>query len=72
MLELSENYSLTSGSVWNYYGDITYEVNDNASDDKSFEIKIKVIVKTSSKPPQSPQPGNPGDKTIPPKYLRNF
>ena len=52
LLEYSDSYSMTSGSLWNYYGD---EVNDSANEiddndkinnskiitSKSFEYKIK-------------------------------
>ena len=31
LLEYSQNSSMTSGSLWNYYRDIT-DVGDNASD----------------------------------------
>ena len=59
LLEYSENYSLTSGSLWNYYSD---EVNDSAdvndnnfrikdnktTTSKSFEYKTKIIGSTSN------------------------
>ena len=59
-LEYSENYSMTSGSLWNYYRD---EVNDDANENnsarnkinnnktitsKSFEYKKKLIGSTPS------------------------
>ena len=34
LLEYSDNYSMTSGSLWNYYRD---EINDDANEIKSFE-----------------------------------
>ena len=34
VLEYSQNYSITSGSLWNYYRDKINDVNDNASDGK--------------------------------------
>ena len=51
LLEYSDNYSMTSGSLWNYYRDeINDDANENASDNrinnnktirsKSFEYKI--------------------------------
>ena len=51
LLEYSNNYSMTSGSLWNYYRDeINDDANENASDNrinnnktirsKSFEYKI--------------------------------
>ena len=59
LLEYSENYSLTSGSLWSYYSD---EVNDSAdvnennfrikdnktTTSKSFEYKTKIIGSTSN------------------------
>ena len=42
LLEYSQNYSMTSGSLWNYYRDKIDDVDDNASDDKSFEYKTKM------------------------------
>ena len=36
-LEYSENYSMTSGSLWNYYRD---EVNDDANENNSARNKI--------------------------------
>ena len=37
LLENSQSYSMTSGSLWNYYRDETDDVDDNALDGKSFE-----------------------------------
>ena len=34
LLEYSQNYSMTSGSLWNYYRDEIDDVDDNASDVK--------------------------------------
>ena len=60
MLEYSSNYSMTSGSLWNYYRD---EVNDDTNEvvadhrlknskkttaSKSFEYKAKIIGRTAS------------------------
>ena len=80
LLEYSDNYSKTSGSLWNYYRD---EINDSANENndannyrinnnktttsKSFEYKTKILGTT------------PNDKNIldaevvvPLKYLSNF
>ena len=72
------------GSLWNYYRDKIDDVDDNASDDKSFEYKKKLIGKLPKRPAQ---PGNEGDADRPPqppvptlhvevtitlKYLSNF
>ena len=54
LLESRDNYSMTSGSLWNYYRDeINNDANENANDkrvninkiitSKSFEYKTKVI-----------------------------
>ena len=37
---------MTSGGLWNYYKDKIDDVDDNASDGKSFKYKIKIIGKT--------------------------
>ena len=37
----SENYSLTSGSLWNYYEDKVDNVNDNDSGSNSFKYNTK-------------------------------
>ena len=42
LLEYSQNYSMASGSLWNYYTDETDDVDDNASDGKSCKYKKKV------------------------------
>ena len=36
LLEYSDNYSMTSGSLWNYYRD---EVNDDANENNAARIK---------------------------------
>ena len=38
LLEYSDNYAKTSGSLWQYYRD---EPNDNLGDSESFKSKIK-------------------------------
>ena len=45
LLEYSHNYSMTSVSLCNYYRDkIDYvDVNNSASDGKSFEYKTKIV-----------------------------
>ena len=37
LLEYSDNYSMTSGTLWNYYRDEVVDVDDNTSASKSFE-----------------------------------
>ena len=39
LLDYSQNYSMTSGSLWNYYRDEIDDNNDNASDGKSLSRK---------------------------------
>ena len=41
LLQYSQNYSTTSGNLWNYYRDEIADVDDNASDGKSFKYKTK-------------------------------
>ena len=64
LIEYSDNYSKTSGSLWQYYRD---EPNDNLADSESFKSKTKITGKT-------PAAGNEKDVEImfPLKYLRNF
>ena len=64
LIEYSDNYAETSGSLWQYYRD---EPNDNLADSQSFKSKIKIIGKT-------PDNGNEKDVEImvPLKCLSNF
>ena len=64
LIEYSDNYSKTSGSLWQYY---KYDPNDSLTDSESFKSKIKTIGKT-------PNNGNTKDVEIivPLKYLSNF
>ena len=41
LLEYGQNYSMTSGSLWNYYRDEIDVINDNASDGRSFTYITK-------------------------------
>ena len=41
LIEYSDNYSKTSGSLWQYYKD---EPNDNIADSESFKSKVKIMV----------------------------
>ena len=41
---------MTSGRLCNYYREETDDVDDNASDDKSFEYKTKMEGKTPQRP----------------------
>ena len=64
LIEYSDNYSKTSGSLWQYYKD---DPNDNLTDSKSFKSKVKITGKT-------PNNGNTKDVEIIVrlKYLSNF
>ena len=64
MIEYSDNYSKTSGSLWQYYKD---DPNDNIADSESFISKVKRTGKT-------PNDGNTKNVAIivPLKYLSNF
>ena len=64
LIEYSDNYSKTSGSLWQYYKD---DPNDNLENSESFKSKVKITGKT-------PNNGNTKDAEIivPLKYLTNF
>ena len=64
LTEYSDNYSKTSGRLWQYYRD---EPNNNLADSKSFKSKVKITGST-------PAGGNTKDVKIivPLKYLSNF
>ena len=58
LIKYNDNYSKTSGSLWQYYKD---EANDNLTDSESFKSKMKIM-------------GNIQKMVIiaPLKYLSNF
>ena len=64
LIEYSNNYPKTSGSLWQYYKD---EPTDNLANCKSFKSKVKITGST-------PVGGNTEDVQIivPLKYLSNF
>ena len=64
LIEYSDDYSKTSGSLWQYYKD---DPNDNITQSESFKSKIKITAKT-------PAAGNTKNVEIivPLKYLSNF
>ena len=64
LIEYSDNYSKTSGSLWQYYKD---DPNDNIENSESFKSKVKITGKT-------PDDGNTKDVEIivPLKCSRNF
>ena len=64
LIEYSDNYSKTSGSLWQYYKDVP---DNNLADSESFKYKIKITANT-------PADENTKDVEIivPLKYLSNF
>ena len=64
LIEYSDNYSKTSGRLWQYYRD---EPNDNSADSESFKSTIKITWNT-------PADGNTKDIEIIAslKYFSNF
>ena len=54
VIEYSDHYSITSGSLWQYYKDIP---NDNLATSESFKYKVKITGKT-------PNNGNTKDVEI--------
>ena len=64
LMEYSDNYSKTSGGLWQYYRD---DPNDNLENLESFKSKIKITAKTTAD-------GNKKNVEIivPLKYLSNF
>ena len=54
LIEYSDNYSNTSGSLWQYYKD---DPKDNLANSKSFKSKVKITGKT-------PNNGNTKDVEI--------
>ena len=72
LIEYGDNYSKTSGSLWQYYKD---HPNDNITQSESFKSKIKITGKTHRKiTGKTPAAGNTKDVEIivPLKYLSNF
>ena len=64
LIEYSDNYSKTSGSLWQYYKD---DPNDNIANSGSFKSIVKITGKT-------PDNGNTKDVeiTVPLKILQQF
>ena len=54
LIEYSDHYSKTSGTLWQYYKD---DLNDNLTDSESFKSKVKITAKT-------PNNGNTKDVEI--------
>ena len=64
LIEYSDNYSKTYGSLWQYYKD---EPGDNLADSESFKSSVKITGNT-------PNSGNTKDVEVivPLQYLSNF
>ena len=64
LIEYCDNYSKTSGSLWQYYKNVP---DNNLADSESFKYKVKITGST-------PADGNTTDAAIilPLKYLSNF
>ena len=78
LLEYSQNNSMTSGSLWNYYRDEINDVYDNSSDSKSCKYKTKLIGKIEARADRPAQPGPdqdsnpqrpPNKPAIPPPHI---
>ena len=67
LIEYSNNYAKTTGSLWQYFRDEPVDDDDDIEDSKSFKSKIKITGKT---------PNNNNEKDVeimvPLKYLSNF
>ena len=70
LLEYSKKYTMTSGSLWNYYRDEIDHVHDNASDSKSFKYKIQIVRKAPERPPRPERPPQPPPNADRPHSLR--
>ena len=57
LLEYSQNFSIKSRSLWNYYRDEIDNVDDNPLDGKPFKYRIKIIGKIEARPDRTAQPG---------------
>ena len=64
LIEYSDNYAKTSGSLWQYYRD---EPNNNLADSESFKFKVKITGKTPAADKEKDV-----EIMVPLKYLSNF
>ena len=73
-----KSYFITSRSWWNYYRDEIDDVDDNASDGRSFEYKTKIVGKTPAQLWNKGDVNRPAvpilnlEVNIPLDYLNNF
>ena len=84
LLEYSHNYSMISGSLWNYYREKIDDIDDNSSDGELSNYKGKIVEEIPERPPklgnpknenqplQPPVPSLIAEVTVPLKYLNNF
>ena len=78
LLEYNQNYSMTSGSLWNYYRDEIDTIHDNASYGKSVKYKTKTVGRTPARPRNKRDANRPAvpklnvEVTIPFKYVSIF
>ena len=84
LLEYSHNYSMISGSLWNYYREKIDDIDDNSSDGELFNYKGKIVEEIPERPPKTGNPKNENqplqppvpsliaEVTVPLKYLNNF
>ena len=78
LLEYRQNYSMTSGSLRNYYRDKINDIHNNTLDGKSFEYKTEIVGKTPKRPGNErdanrpPVPTSHVEGTIHPNILLNF
>ena len=61
LLEYSQNYSMSSGSLWDYHRDEIDDVDDNVLDGKSLAYETKIVGKTPKI-----WSGSEGDENRPP------
>ena len=64
LIEYSDNYAKTSGSLWQYYRD---EPNDNLANSESFKFKVKITGKARNDDNEKDV-----EIMVPLKYLSNF
>ena len=67
LIEYSDNYAKTTGSLWQYFRDEPVDDDDDIEDSKSFKSKTKITGKT---PNDDNEKG--AEIMVPLKYLSNF
>ena len=78
LISKAEDLDIIMLSLWNYYRDKIGDVDDDASDGKSFEYKTKKVGNTPERPENEGDANRPPvqtlnvEVTIPLKYLSNF